>query len=293
MKNDQNLNQLEGLMSSKRNPMRVFSHILKDWDMDLHLHTNWSIDNPRGPNMQDYIPIAEKHRMHIGFADHFEFLYYDTGDQRYGPWKLNPNTVDAYLEEVDRARERYPRLTSGLEIDFYPQRLCQLQDFCDKYRKDFDFLIGSVHEIQDFYPITLRPQFTELIEKQGLPQIITKYFQLERDLVQSDIFDAIAHPDVVFRFLPPEVAEEFPDAVNNTPTIELGQLCIQHNLLMEVNTSGLRYEWHQTLPNEVVVNHLLAQGVQFFVGSDSHSLQDFENSILILRIVNNWIRKRR
>jgi HisJ family histidinol phosphate phosphatase len=276
-----------------RNPLRIFSKIDPSWDQDLHIHSNWSADNVDGPMIQEYIPLAEQYKLHICFTEHFEFLYYETHDLRYGEWRLNPDSIDQYLEEIDTAREIFPHISAGLEIDYYPQRQEKIAEFVDQYRDQFDLLIGSVHELEDFYPVTVRPTLNGLIEKLGsFEAVVDQYFLNEEQLIQSEIFDAIAHPDVIFRFINLEEKLEHPEYVDDSRLIQLGQLCLDTNTLMEVNTSGYLYEWANTLPSPEMVNHLRSMGVRFIVGSDSHNLANFSKSILHVRKMNNLIKKR-
>ena len=80
----------------KHNKFRIFKRILPNWDHDLHVHSNWSQDNLNGPSMADYIPLAERYKIHIGFADHFEFAFSNTKDPKYKECRLNQKFVDPF-----------------------------------------------------------------------------------------------------------------------------------------------------------------------------------------------------
>ena len=278
---------------------RVFQRIRTGMDHDLHLHSRWSQDILNGPTMADYIPLAERYNIHIGFADHYELLYYGKENKRNNPrtespwsgeWRLNPDTIDQYLEEIDALKEEYPHVSSGLEIDFYPTRIPLLQEFVDRYRSEFDLLIGSVHEVEDYRPVTLMEDFIWLKEKYGsFDAVVDKYFEIEKIMVETGIFDVLSHPDVVYRFQPAEDRITHPNYGHDPRVIELGHLCENREMLMEIKVSGYRYDWGQSFPVNGQFHHLLAHGVQFTVGSDSHSLENFEQSILDIRKANNFI----
>ena len=279
-----------------RNTRKVFQRISPDRAMDLHLHTQWSQDNLDGPAMAEYIPLAEKFNLHIGFADHFELLYYEHPNrrQKYGKWRLTPDTIDQYLEEVDSLKEHYPFVSSGLEIGFSSSisRQGRIRDFIDDYRNDFDLFLGGIHEIEDFHAVVMRQDLEILIEKYGsFESVVEKYFDLEEAMVQSQIFDAIAHPDVIFRFLNPQHDEQVLKYRQNTRIFQIGELCQETGTMMEVNLSGYRFAWGDSLPSLDKIHHLLASGVSFIVGSDSHSLTDLTQSILRIRKINNLIRE--
>ncbi|MHA1745124.1 MAG: hypothetical protein ACTSWW_03925 [Promethearchaeota archaeon] len=281
---------------SVRNKRRIFQRISPDRAVDLHLHSNWSQDNLNGPAMAEYIPLAEKFNLHIGFADHFELLYYEktSQNQKYGKWRLTPDTIDKYLEEIDSLKEHYPFVSSGLEMGFSPtpSRNARIRDFIDDYRNDFDLFLGGIHEIEDFHAVVMRQDLEILIQKYGsFERVVEKYFDLEEAMVQSQIFDAIAHPDVIFRFLNPQHDEQVLKYRRNTRIFQIGELCQETGTMMEVNLSGYRFAWGDSLPSLDKIHHLLASGVSFIVGSDSHSLTDLSQSILRIRKINNLIRE--
>src|SRR6056297_1426688 len=127
----------------KRNPLRVFKYIDPRKDHDLHIHSNWSQDNLDGPSMAEYLPLAEKYDIHIGFADHFELQYYKKyggapRNERDPRWRLNPDSLDSYLDEIDGLKEDYSFVSSGLELDYYPYKKQELQEFIDDYYDQFD-----------------------------------------------------------------------------------------------------------------------------------------------------------
>jgi HisJ family histidinol phosphate phosphatase len=281
----------------KFNPQRVFSRIQPGWDHDLHIHSNWSQDNLEGPSLAEYIPVAERYKLHIGFVEHFEMLYYDKEKRpmadKLGDWKLNFDSLNIYLEEVDQLREAYPFVSSGLEIDYYPYRENDLHEFVDRIGDQFDLLIGSVHELEDYRPVTLRKDYDWLVEKHGSVERVAEiYFDFMDRLVESRLFDAVAHPDVVFRFLPKYDGSTSPSESFRSRIIHLGDLCLETNTMMEINLSGLRYQWGRTFPPIDLIQHLRAQGVTFFIGSDSHTVQNLHDSILSIRQYNNRLRER-
>ena len=283
----------------KRDPFRVFRRIQPNWDHDVHIHTNWSEDNLNGPSFEDYIPLAQKYKTHIGFADHFEMQYY----RKYGggprnpedpPWKLNPNSLEKYLEEIDGLKEHYSFVSSGLELDYYPEKKEELREFVDDYHTQFDLFYGSVHETEKYQPITILEFFNSQVQKMGSFQaVLNKYWDLMFEMVDDQIFDAVAHPDVIYRFLEREkVANTNPEYLHDLRVVELGKRCIETYPLMEVNLSGFFKSWGQSFPKEEFVYNLLAEGTKFIVGSDSHSPQDFEKSILKTRYYNQILKTR-
>jgi HisJ family histidinol phosphate phosphatase len=245
---------------------------------DYHLHTKgWSVDVAQdGPTFEDYIKVAEEHQINICFLDHYE-LYYVEND------KTNPfydGKVDDYLEEIDIYKETYDFILSGLEIEYYENKEIQLIEFMDDYGREFDFIGGSIHEWKIGYPITTREGLIKLLEKIPIKQIIDTYFEISTKMINSQIFKNICHIDTIFRyinkneFIPTDNCD-----VSDNRVIDLGRLCIKNKLKIELNLSGLRFPINRTFPSMDTMKQLKKEGVEFFVGSDSHSLDYFKDQI--------------
>ncbi len=245
---------------------------------DFHVHTRpWSADvREDGPTFEDYIKIAEKHQINVCFLDHYE-LYYVEND------KTNPfynGRVNDYLEEIDILKETYDLILSGLEIEYYEDKEIQLMEFMDDFEKEFDFIGGSIHEWIIGYPITTREGLLKLLEKIPMKQIINKYFELSVKMINSQIFRHVCHIDTIFRyinnndFIPTDDCD-----VSDNRVVDLGLLCIKNNIKVELNLSGLRFPIKRSFPSMNVMKTLKKEGVEYFVGSDSHSLDYFEEQI--------------
>ncbi|MFW9972155.1 MAG: hypothetical protein ACFFDF_18340 [Candidatus Odinarchaeota archaeon] len=245
---------------------------------DFHVHTkNWSTDVAKdGPTFEDYIKVAEEHQINVCFFDHYE-LYYVEND------KTNPfydGAVNDYLEEIDTYKETYDFILSGLEIEYYENKEDQLIEFMDDYEKEFDFIGGSIHEWIIGYPITTREGIKKLIEKIPLKQIIDNYFEIYTKMLNSKIFKNVCHIDTIFRyinnndFIPTDDCD-----VSDSRIINLGRLCIKNKIKLELNLSGIRFPLKRSFPSMNVMKILKKEGVQYFVGSDSHSLDYFKDQI--------------
>jgi HisJ family histidinol phosphate phosphatase len=265
----------------------IFSKIDKEWEYDLHVHTNWSQDIAfNGPNPQDYIELAQKYHIHIGFLDHFELLR-----EKEAQWKLNLNTIDSYLNQMEELKKKYNFITTGLEIDYYTELEDKIEDFIENYGHRFDFLVGTMHETDLFYPVTQKDKLQALIKKYGsFEAVVERYFEKLSRMIHSGLFKAIAHPDVIYRFCSKDYFNNKELNIDKK-VIEVLKPCISNNILIELNISGLYFEIGRPFPSQNVVNHLLAEGATFFVGSDSHSTKDFEKRIIDLRKAHYLLRK--
>ena len=67
--------------------------------------------------------------------------------------------------------------------------------------------------------------------------------------------------------------------ISDSRVLDLGRLCIKNKIKVELNLSGLRFPVNRTFPSMDVMKQLKKEGVEFFVGSDSHSLDYFKDQI--------------
>ncbi len=244
---------------------------------DYHIHTNWSADiQENGPVFSDYIEIAEKNKINICFLDHYE-LYYIERD------KTNPffnNKIDDYLEEIDQLKENYNIILAGLEVEYYRDREIELMEFMDDYGKELDFIGGTVHEWIYKYPITGRAQLVELLERVPMKQVIDDYFEVYKFMIESKIFKNVCHIDTIYRYINENDLKPSDDCdISEKRVLNLGRLCIKNKIRIEYNLSGVRFPIKRPFPSKEIAKQLRSEGAKFFIGSDSHSLVFFEETI--------------
>jgi len=245
---------------------------------DFHVHTRpWSVDVAEdGPTFEDYLRIAEEQQINVCFLDHFE-LHYVEND------KNNPfynGKIDDYLEEIDIWKETYDFILSGLEVEYYQDKEIQLIEFMDDYRRELDFISGSIHEWIIGYPITTRTGLLKLLEKKPMKQIIDEYFEISEQMINSKIFQNICHIDTIFRYINNNDLHPTKDCnISENRTINLGRLCIKNNIKIELNLSGNKFPINRPFPSMLIAEKLKEEGAKFFVGSDSHNLDYFRNYI--------------
>ena len=244
---------------------------------DYHIHTRWSSDIKKdGPNFNDYIKIAEENEINICFLEHYE-LYSIERD------KLNPfynGKIDDYLEELDDLKSNYKFVLSGLELEYYRDREINLLEFMDDYGKELDFIGGTLHEWIYHYPITSRAKLLELLEKIQMKQILDDYFEISRMMIESKIFKNICHIDTIYRYINEHDIKPLEDCdVSDERVLNLGRLCIKNKVKIEYNLSGSRFPINRPFPSSEIALQLKTEGGKFFIGSDSHSVEFFQENI--------------
>ncbi len=251
---------------------------------DFHIHTHFSPDSDG--ELNDYAEAGQQLSCHVGYLDHFELAF----QERKG--YLSEAMLPLLLEEFDKTHSKYPETSISLEIDYYSHLHSEITEFCDNHRRDFDYLIGSVHCVNEL-AVTSHKEVTLLVQKYGLVGVLRHYFNEVEAAVHSKLFDGIAHIDAVMRFAP-----NFPKSLLQAEnywrkrTLELGELCSQYRLPVEVNLTGLNFPWGRVHPDQEIIDLLVKSGTTFFVGSDSHRVTSFVNSVPLVCQFTRYLQER-
>jgi histidinol-phosphatase (PHP family) len=243
------------------------------------------LDNLSGPSFEDYIPVADAAGIHITFLEHLQTArFYDANP-------LRPDTMPEFLEAFDEAKSQYSNMSVGFETDYYPDHEEELAEFLDTYSPDVDWVVGTVHELPmtPLHPFTIADDLRYMLRTHSFAEIVEQYFEVEEQMVQSGLFAAIAHPDVIFRFCGDTVPADT-DWSNDVRLLELGKLCRQKMIRVEFNIRGLHYPCRRPFPSVDVARIFMKMGVQMFVGSDSHSVADFAEQVDCIKKANEFVK---
>lgn len=182
------------------------------------------------------------------------------------------HTLDEFKALADEIRKReYPiKVSFGLEICWFEQH----QDMIQNLTEDgfFDYLLGSVHWIDNW---TFNQRKYQWLGK-DVNSIYKRYFEMENTLVESGLFDIIAHPDLI------TCHGLYPDYNLADTYKKLCENIKSHHMMLEMNTSkglGVNSQFFE-IAKDI--------GVRFSTGSDAHRVEDVGRHIkevnsLILR----------
>lgn len=189
---------------------------------------------------------------------------YNLYQKRWFEGKENSaHTMAEYKALIDEIRSRdYPiKVNFGLEICWFEQHEEYIRSLVsDGY---FDYLIGSVHWIDNW---TFNQRKYQWLGK-DVNKLYRRYYELSNSLISSDIFDIIAHPDLIrCHSLYPtfDLADTYKELCDNA---------IKHNVAIEMNTSkslGI---------NPQFLSIAKDSGVRFSTGSDAHRPEDVGRGI--------------
>lgn len=170
------------------------------------------------------------------------------------------HTLDEFKALADEIRKRdYPiKVSFGLEICWFEQHQDMIQDLTED--GFFDYLLGSVHWVDNW---TFNQRKYQWLNK-DVNHIYKRYFELEKSLIQSDIFDIIAHPDLI-------MCHGIYPSYDLTETYdELCKAANAHHVMVEMNSSrGKKSGFNKELLEIALKNH-----TNLITGSDAHCVAD-------------------
>lgn len=219
---------------------------------DLHVHTNYSFDNPAENTMEKNVVSAIQKGIDVlCFTDHIEIIH---------------NTFDTFpferrKREFDSLVAKYGdqiKLLLGFEMgspNRHPKELAFLRSLQP------DMIIGSVH-----YPC----DYANVGDHVTHQQHEKLYNQEVRAMVEFGGFDVLGHAD-----MPKKYHTNYqPDDEYLTETL---RICVQNGIIPELNTSTLRQTNVNPNTTETMISTKMALvyaslgGKYVTISSDSHS----------------------
>lgn len=175
------------------------------------------------------------------------------------------HALDEFKALVDEIRGReYPvKINFGLEICWFEQHAQQIQSIVDD--GFFDYLIGSVHWIDNW---TFNQRKYQWLGK-DVDEIYKRYFEMQNTLVESGIFDIVAHPDLVM------CHSLYPSYSLDETYDRLCKNAARCGVALEMNTA----RGNKAGLNPDFLRIALESGVTLTTGSDAHRPQDVGKGI--------------
>jgi len=227
---------------------------MKATRIDLHNHTTRC--NHAEGTVDEYIQKAIELGIDIyGFSEHAPMDF----DPKY---RLPIEEVQAYTTDILTAKETYKndiQILLGYEVDWLQGYMRE-----DILSADVDYLIGSVHFI-DKWSFD-NPEFIGGWEDKDIDEIWKAYFEASEAMAKSGKFDVVGHLDLikVFKFMPKQDVRVL--AKNVLKAIK------KSNMVMEVNTAGLRKPVEEIYPSRALLEEAYALDIPITFSSDAHAV---------------------
>ena len=208
--------------------------------------------------MEAYVAAAEARGIEeICFTDHIPLPGGVDSAHRMAPEEL-----DGYMREIRRLDAAYPtvRVLSGIEADFISGMEGEVKKILDRHA--FDLVLMSVHFVAHWPGDNW--VFSFHFPDKSLDQVYGEYLDAVEEGVETGLFDAIAHLDLIKRPGSPLI----PGHAAHLKRIF--SKAVARGMAMEVNTSGLRKPVGESYPADAIIQLAVTCGLPLITGSDAH-----------------------
>jgi histidinol-phosphatase (PHP family) len=218
----------------------------------------------------DYVLYAkEQGLVSLGFSSHAPLPFPCR-------WSLPENHLADYLDEITHLQINHEiELYKGLEVDYIPHVTGP-----KKFKHLLDYTIGSVHFV-DYLPDGTPWEIDgpHAVFSMGLDQIfnnnmrdvIHRYFQITREMVESDCPDIIGHLDKI------KIQNHHSPYFSETESWYWSEVkatldhISRHGSIVEVNTRGLyQGKTVEPYPGLKALTYMHQKGIPITLNSDAH-----------------------
>ncbi len=200
----------------------------------------------------------------VGLSDHY--VLPPPSFTRSLDWALDCDELQAYATDVLNARASAGLpVRLGLEVDYFPETRESLPERLAGV--DFDYLIGSVH-IVDNFPIDFSADFWLPLDREGVNAMHRLYWQRLREMIRTGFFDIVGHLDLPKKF------GFFPTADLSGEIGATLDALAAADMAMELNTAGWDKICAEPYPPEPVLRMAFERGIPVLVSADAHAPEE-------------------
>ena len=234
--------------------------------VDYHMHSQVSHDG--AGSIAEHVRAAEARGIaEICFTEHLDF--YPSADGLSCATIPTEAQLLAYLDEVHEAQQHARGgVRAGLEVDYKPEAGRWVRDLLG--RITFDFLLGSVHNVEG-WPVSGPADMAQsYFREKGAERGCLDYLKILERAVATDLFDSVAHLDLMKRFQP-ENGELMKRGRLRDQVVAILDAMAANGTGIEVNAAGLVHDPREAYPSLYILKLARERGVELLtVGSDSH-----------------------
>jgi histidinol-phosphatase (PHP family) len=260
---------------------------IEDW----HTH-NILCGHAKGTLEEYALEAINKNLRTLGFSDHFPYeMLSGLEGIPYEEYSMSLKEIETYILKAKNLRERFKdkiNIRIGFELDYIKNQEALQKPYLDKISSEIDYILGSLHLMdtdKNKKWCVDDNRFREEFERQGVDRVYRDYYGQMRKMIKSRAFDfdIVSHFDLPkkYKYFPTN-KEKIKDEVHKTLN-----LIKEKNLVIEINTGGLRKEVGEQYPEISIIKQMKDLNIPVLLGSDAHNPQEiayeFENTIKLLK----------
>ncbi|RLE63972.1 MAG: hypothetical protein DRJ38_06370 [Thermoprotei archaeon] len=242
---------------------------------DYHVHTGYTVDVKENVSIEAYLRKAEKLGLvEICFVNHLEF--HPVKGLVKGA-TIFPDQIEEFIDEVEKAKANTSlRVKIGLEVTYTQRFEKNLEAILSQHESSFDFFLGSIHYIGNY---AVSPAFStefseEIFAKFDEIKIYQKYFDEVIRAVESQLFDVLAHPDLIRKIAVKHYSREIDSEIYLDMIWRVLDALDEYNVGLEVNSAGYRHSIGDCYPRMEMLKAARKKGIKVVtIGSDAHALE--------------------
>ncbi|KAA9404934.1 PHP domain-containing protein [Haloarcula hispanica] len=241
---------------------------------DIHTHTTYS----DGSDLDAMITAAEQAGLSaLGLTDHCIVTEDDFG--RRAKYDL-VETYQQRREDIRAARDTTAlQLYDAAEVSYVEGTEARIASFLDT--ADFAYTIGSVH-FADQYDYTSRTQYVTASATQRR-RAVERYYDAVVALIESELFDVVGHLDL---------PERIPTLRRHTTRADYDRVAralADSETVPEVNAGRVHRSLGRVHPDPAMLDLFTEYGIQFVLGSDSHTPAELSQRVPELRTLTETL----
>jgi histidinol-phosphatase (PHP family) len=201
------------------------------------------------------------------------FLYPEEIEAGYSPADLDRDFASyvSKCRELARKFEGRLEVLVGAEIEIVPESGYAKEMADLRNRHDLDYIVGSVHWVDEMPIDVTRELFDEAVNKRGgLEPFLVRYFNLVEEMVND------LQPEVVGHFDRPRLYTDNAPEFESASVVEAAnsalQACKDAGCILDLNVSAIRKELEHPYPAPQIVAKAKELGIPFCFGDDSHRI---------------------
>ena len=259
---------------------------------DDHIHLRPHTHPPRPHDLKLILEAAQERGVIPGIREHPPMpRRFQLGPNRDFDYAMHPDETDFFLELF--AELECPM---GLEVDYLPGEEDEIAEMIQNFTEraaDLGVAVsgfhGSMHLLPGRVDDGVRPKgdcefimwdldatvFEAHLKDRGPRRILDDYFGAMRDLIDTRLYDALSHLELIRKFDKRSQAGDSIYFQEVEPLYDrLARDAVERaslaGLAIEINTSGLARPLGRPFLSQALLEHAVACGAAVCVGSDAH-----------------------